>query len=175
MTEQEVPIGGQPLPPELSDRLKECGFDPGIPVYDIDPLDFDRDQIKRALFDSTYRNPITVTFRSDQDEWKDTPIGRGLEMVVELVRAVYVPCEPFVGSGLFGCYDKPEWYLRGFLYKSGSDPYPEVVRMHAYLEVDGGPEVGKIDRANVQVVRHPSGTDPSTPLVNESRVRVRSE
>jgi hypothetical protein len=156
----------EPLPPELSDRLKACGFDPGIPVDEITSVDFDLDHVKRALFDGTYQQPVQVTFRSDKERLQETPIGVGLPMVVELVQAVYVPLEPHAGSGLFGCINTPDWYLGGFLYKSGYDPYPEIIRMHAYLEVDSSSDGGStINSAIVQVVRHTTEADQSAPLV----------
>lgn len=166
MTEGQTPADTRPLPEEISERLKGLGFEPGIPVHEIDKVDFDFGHVKDALFGSTYRQPITVTFRSDKEALEETPIGVGLPMVVELVQAIYVPLEPSVGSGHFGCTNVPDWYLRGFLYKSGYDPYSEIIRMHAYLELGSDPdEMSKIEVARVQVVRHRMSVDRSEPLV----------
>jgi len=149
---------------QITTRLIAFGFDPGIPVYEIDKPDFEVDDLKRAVFESTYRKPVTLRFQSDKDEFMETPLAEGLHMVVELVRVFYAPSEPFVGSGLVGCYNEPEWYVRGFLYKSGFDPYPEVLLMHAYLQNDGK-EVSRIDQAVLQVVRNPSGVNPVDQMV----------
>jgi hypothetical protein len=148
---------------DMSERLVALGFDPGIPVHEVEDLDFDLDAVKRALFESTYQNPITLPFRFRSDI---PPYLADLElrMVVSAVQAYYEPYAPIVGmSRPLGCWSPPEWYVRGFLYKSGFDPYPEIVQMHVYLRTDGSEST--LHSALVQVVRHPSGADPSTPLV----------
>lgn len=164
---EDVPTSDQPVSPEISDRLKAFGFDPGIKVYSVEGVDFDVDLLKQALFDSTYKQPVTIPFRSERISLQGTALANGLGMVVELVQVYYCPREPHVGSGLLGCYNEPEWYVRGFLDKSGIDSNSEVIRMHVYLEVDGSEEhkAGKINRAIVQIVHRPSGADPATQLI----------
>jgi hypothetical protein len=149
-----------------SDRLKTLGFEPGIPVYLVEDVAFDLVRVRQALFESTYNSPITVVFQDSRDVMSEEPIGHGLPMVVELMQAVYVPAEAHVGSGVLGCHNTPDWYVRGFLYKSGFDPYPEVIPMHAYLEIADQDGSGKvIECAHVQIVRPCSGVDRSAPLV----------
>lgn len=149
---------------ELSCRLKSLGFDAGIAVYELVKVGFGLDLLKQALFDSTYREPVTVLLRAqDSEERVETPLTGGLDVVIEMAQAIYVPREPYQGSGHFGCWNAPHWYLRGLLYKAVVDPNPEVVRVHIYCEV-ASDDPGELDRAIVQVVRKPSGADPSTPL-----------
>jgi hypothetical protein len=162
--DRDVVPADEEIDTQTTTRLIAFGFDPGIPVYEINKPEFDVDLLKRAVFESTYRNPITITFRSDKGEMCETPLEEGLEMVVEFVQVFYGPREPHVGSGLVGCYNEPEWYVRGFLYKSGVDPYPEVLQMHAYLQ-SNGEELGKIDQALLQIVRNASGANPVDRMV----------
>lgn len=151
------------LSEEDSDMLKGFGFDPGIPVYAIDEIAFDLGQIKHALFDSTYRNPTILPFYTGSRHPGDDP-GVELYMVLELVQAYYPPYAPILGMGApLGCFNAPEWYLRGFLYKSPHDPYPEAIRMYVYIATGGSAD--DFNHAIVQVVRQPSGADPSIPLV----------
>jgi hypothetical protein len=134
-------------------------------VYEIDQLDFDLDQIKRALFESTYRKPVILPFYVGSRDPRDIG-GPGVElfMVVELVQAYYAPYAPHTNQKLpIGCFDTPEWYLRGFLYKSGFDVYPEVIRIHAYIATGGAAD--NINHAIIQIVRSPSEADPTTPLI----------
>jgi hypothetical protein len=163
MTEgqDEQHLSASPLTEEQSNLFKALGFDPGIPVYDFSKIQFDCDRLKEALFDSTCQHPITLPFLED-DVDPTCPIGVDLAMVAELVQAYYAPHEPRLDGKPIGCWEEPEFYLRGFAYKSGFDPDPEVVRMHVYLRVR---KKGEFAGATVQIVRQPSGADPSTPLV----------
>ena len=146
-----------------SAQLLGLGFDPGIPVYELEPVGFDLEGLEQALFGSTYRHPATVTFSSDKLEMQETPLEKGIEVLVESVQLFYIPREEHVGSGLVGCYPEPQWYLCGFVFKSGFDPYPETIRVHARLDNDSTDI--KIDKAVVQFVREPSGADSSTPML----------
>ena len=148
-----------------SDELKAFGFDPGIPVYEINQVnfDFDLDRVKQALFESTYQNPVTLPF-----EFGSNPGDGGsevtLHMIVEMVQAFYAPNIPSLSMKKpIGCIDAPEWYLRGYVYKSGFDPYPETIRMHVYIATGGA--ANDFNHALVQLVRRPSDADPSTRLV----------
>jgi hypothetical protein len=146
---------------EMSNLLKKFGFDPGVPVYDFTRIAFGVDRLKEALFDSTFEHPITLPFL-EADADPASPIGVNLAMVVETAQAYYAPHEPCLDGIPIGCWENPEFYLRGFAYKSGFDPYPEVVRMHVYLRVH---DKGQLEGATLQFVRKPSGADPATPLV----------
>lgn len=88
-------------------------------------------------------------------------------MVIELVQAVYRPFSINVGDTPVGCWEHPCLYLRGYLQKSAFDPYPETIRMHAFLDVE--PDEGTIEGGTVQLVRHPSGADPQTLLTRIKR------
>jgi hypothetical protein len=150
-----------------SDELKAFGFDPGIPVYEINQVDFnlfDLDRVKQALFGSTYRNPVTLPFRFGHHIPREPAPEVSLDMIVEMVQAFYPPNIPSLSMKKpIGCFDDPEWYLRGYVYKSGFDPYPETIRMHVYIATGGAGN--DFSHALVQLVRQPSGADPSTPLV----------
>jgi hypothetical protein len=150
---------------EISDTLKALGFDPGIPVYDLSKVEFGPDRVKEALFQSTLHRPVLLHF-SEDDADPSTPLGVDLSMVVESVQVYYAPREPRLDGKPIGCWEDPEFYLRGFAYKSGFDPYPEVIRMHVYLRVASG---SGFDGATLQIVREPSGADPSTPLAYGSQ------
>ena len=157
MTTEHDADMSQLLSEEMSDRLKAFGFDPGIPVYEDARPRFDLGDVQRALFQSTYRSPITLPFFFGE--------GRDIElhMVVRWVQAYFEPYAPDLRMRRpLGCYNEPEWYLRGFLYKSGFDVNPEVVPMHVYLTTDGGDP--KLHAALVQVVAAASEADPSTRL-----------
>jgi len=158
-----TPPPDETMATETSERLVGLGFDPGLPVYELEPVGFDLDNLKQALFGSTYREPVTVTFLSDKEDMQDTPLGFGVAVQVELVQLFFLPSEPHVGSGVVECHPEPQWYLRGFVFKSAFDPYPETIRVHARLDNDS-PEI-RIDKALVQFVRQPSGADPSTPMI----------
>jgi hypothetical protein len=148
---------------KLSGELKAFGFDPGVPVYAVDELDFDLDLVKKALFESTYRRPTTLPFYiGSRDPLDFTGPDLELDMVVELVQAFYAPREVRIGVTPVGCFDAPEWYLRGFAYKSGFDPHPDVICMHVYIATGGA--ANDFNHAIVQIVNHPSGVDPSTRL-----------
>lgn len=136
--------------------LKEFGFDPSVPVFDYVHVDFDIDQLKRALFDSDYSSPVTLPFLGGSAD-STTPTKIDLHMVVESVRASYESYEAEVDGVGINRYESPEYYVRGHLYRSGSDRTP--VPMHAYLRVS---ERNQLSSATVQVVLHPSGADPST-------------
>jgi hypothetical protein len=152
------------VPSEMSQQLKALGFDPGIPVYEIAGVSFPLGLVKSALFDSTYLNPTLLPLRSEREADAETPIGRGVNIVVEMVQAVYLPLEPHVGSGVFGCHEAPEWYVRGFLYMNPVGPGAPVC-VHLYLTVDGGTDREKIEIAMVQFVHEPSKSDPGAELV----------
>jgi hypothetical protein len=83
-------------------------------------------------------------------------------MVVESVQAYYAPYEPYIDGIPIGHWENPEFYVRGFVYKNGFNPCPGIVRMHVYLRVH---DKGQFEGATLQVMRAPSGVEPSTLLV----------
>lgn len=145
----------------LSQQLKALGFDPGTPVFEMSGT-ITMEQVQQALFASTYNKPVVVPFTYG-DEPSET---WSLPMVVELVQAIYEPFSISVGENPLGCWEHPCLYLRGYLQKSAFDPYPETIRMHAYLDVER--DEGTIEGGTLQLVR-PSGADPQTPLVRIER------
>jgi hypothetical protein len=149
---------GNPVDDRTSNLLKGFGFDPGIPVYDFVKIEFDIEEVKRALFDSNYSDPVTLPFRSETAD-SATPTNIDLQMVVELVRTSYSSYETEIDGVGINRYDSPEYYLRGYLYKGGDNR--ESVVMHVYLRVGGRNE---LDSATVQIVAQPSGADPSTTM-----------
>jgi hypothetical protein len=166
MTEEQAPTQQdhppRPLNQETSDELKAFGFDPGIPVYEVDEIGFSLDDLKRALFESIYRAPVALPINIGERGFASPDVE--LHMVVESVQAFYPPYTPNLDmKQSLGCSNVPEWYVRGFLYKSGFDAYPETIRMHVYITT--GDSADDFNYMIVQVARHPSGADPSTPLV----------
>lgn len=143
---------------EFSNQLKSLGFHPGCPVYET-ATDFDHELLQKALFESTYSKPIILPYVIDEyigetkDEWP-------VPMVVESVRAVYTPRAVGVGETPTGCWEDPEWFVTGFLYKSPFDPYQENVRMNALIHRSGL----ALTESYLQVVRNPTTVHPDTPL-----------
>ncbi len=147
----------RPLSDGDSELLKSFGFDPGIPVYEVEEIDFDVEELKRALFESDYSHPVTLMFRVPRTEF--SPYGYSdLPMAVELVQASYESYERRVEGIGVGRYDSPVYYLRGYLYTQGGD---RTIPMHVYLEVN---ERNDFSGAKVQIVIKPSRADPSEPL-----------
>ncbi|HEV3322099.1 MAG TPA: hypothetical protein VG147_07925 [Solirubrobacteraceae bacterium] len=143
---------------EDSALLKSFGFDPGIPVYDIEEIAFDVEELKRALFESDYDNPVTLIFQVPHTD-AATPDGcTDLPMVVELIQASYESYQRYVGGIGIGRFNSPVYYLRGYLYTQRSD---RTIPMHIYLTVG---ERNVFSSAIVQIVIRPSGADPSEPL-----------
>jgi hypothetical protein len=160
MTEAASPE--RPIESLVDDRtsklLREFGFDPGIPVHDHVQVDFDIAQLKAALFDSDYSNPVTLPFLGQHAD-STTPTDIDIRMVVESVRASYETYETEVDGIGVNRYESPEYYVRGYLYQSGC--HRAAVPMHVYLRVRGRNE---FSAATIQVVFQPSGADPSTPI-----------
>jgi hypothetical protein len=143
---------------EDSELLKGFGFDPGIPVYEVEEITFGVDELKRALFESDYHSPVTLMFRVPYTD-AATPDGcTDLPMAVELIQASYESYERHVDCIGIGRFDSPVYYLRGYLYTQGGD---RRVPMHVYLTVR---ERNAFTGAIVQIVLRPSGADPSEPL-----------
>ena len=126
--------------PRDDERLVHFGlFLPDQPTWACD-VDFTFDDVKAALFESTYSNPKYLEFKLDDH-------GSTMRVAVEAVRAVYVTYE----SGL-GCFKRPDWMIYGWLPKSGYDPHPDIVRVRCYLQAETN---NRFEGAEVQHV--PSG------------------
>jgi hypothetical protein len=125
-----------------STAARSCFAEGDYPLIEYNPLRFSLSDVRSALFDSTYRHPITVVFPSaDADESIKTDIS----VTVELVHAIYGLDE--TDQPLADCYDTPEWYIRGVgLFRTPAGPMRAPV--HAFL----GVQEDGIQSAVVQVV-----------------------
>jgi hypothetical protein len=160
MTESEQADSARLATEETDRQLKDLGFDPGIPVFEMTG-DIEREQIQQALFASTYRSPVTVPFTYTEPTGESCDTW-AMPMLVELVQAVYKSFGVCIGDAPLGNHEHPDLYLRGWLSKSAFDPYPETIRMHALLRIE--PDEGGIEHGILQIVRHPSGADPQSRL-----------
>jgi hypothetical protein len=154
------------LDKELSDRLKILGFEPGWPVMELSGFNFGIDRINEALMSSTYWRPSAVEFYyeqrvKDSDEDQKWP----LPMIPELIQALYEPFTPRLETLPVGCWDDPEWYIRGRLLRSGFDPHHGIDQMHVFIPHMETGEGHTIDICVVQLVRHHlPDADPTAPL-----------
>lgn len=144
------------LPEEKSDKLKQLGFDPGLPVYEVSS-DFTEQDLQRALFESQFQNPKPLTFVMDQLD-----MGWDLAFVIESLQLVYLPFVTGLSDKAFGCWDEPEYFLRGYLSMNPVDPDPKRIRINVYIEKDT-PDT--LDVTFLQVVREPSGAPADAPLI----------
>jgi hypothetical protein len=115
------------------DSLKERGFEAGEPVLSFDPS-FTLDDLKEAHYGSTYADPkpLRIEFTTDIV----------VQMVVGMSRAVYIAFEEFSDASYFGSYKRPDWYVEGWLARSGFDPYSEIVRVRLYLRTEPSGKFG---------------------------------
>lgn len=147
----------KPLAEDDSELLKSFGFSPGIPVYDVEEIEFDIGQLKRALFESDYSHPATLMFRVPYTEICPDGFSE-LPMIVELVQASYESYERHIAGIGVGRFESPVYYLRGYLNTQGGD---RTIPMHVYLSVS---ERNEFTGAKVQIVVKPSDADPLEPL-----------
>jgi hypothetical protein len=151
---------GASLQPDIAERLKKLGFDPGWPVYghssEDEPIELG--QVKAALFESSYLEPVVVPF-----EAKTPGVGLPDEvpMLLELAKLVWVPETVSESEVPLKCHNYPDWYLRGVLYKNSLLPDGTAVPMHAYLEM-GTPV--DMDGIYLQFVPRPSDLSADAPL-----------
>jgi hypothetical protein len=129
--------------------LKSFGFEAGETVLHFTP-NFTVAELREAHYGSTYDDPKPLRLTIGEDFV--------LPVVVEMTRAVYEAMDngvyDFISRNL-GCYRYPSWYGEGWLFKSGFDPYREVVRVRFYLVTDLG---GMFEDGYVQ--RIPDTPDP---------------
>lgn len=154
-------------------NLTAFGFEPDIPTYVIHymptgdepkPGTITVDMLKRALFESTYARPVVIPFVYDPGEG----LSWELPMVVELAQALYIPAirEGREGPAL-GCWEYPDWYLRGYLHKSPFDASVETTRMHVYITTDGGSE--DLGTAIVQLAHFSTQAVTDTPALPDPK------
>jgi hypothetical protein len=130
-----------------------------FPVIEFTTVPFDLQQVQRALFESTYRKPITLLFPKERAHIRK--IATDIAMTVELAHALYELNEDDEPSA--ECYDLPEWYLRGVAYFTGPTGEQEAAPAHVYLQIEEGSVIGL---SEVQVLidpdrleTRPAGTD----------------
>lgn len=107
-----------------SDRHKARGFVAGESVHEF-RIGFTKEELHQSLFESTYSNPSFI--RVELEPYTN------LDVIVTMAKQVYTEYTHHVSDSPLGCFDEPEWYLEGWVRKSGFDPYSEVVRVRAYL------------------------------------------
>src|ERR1700691_2974733 len=109
-------------------------FDPDIPTIEYDGVPFDLRRVQQALFDSTYRGPITLLFPKRK---ADEELNTDIHMTVDLAEALYESSEP----DRPGCYERPEWYLHGMAHFTGPAGESVTVPMHAFLGISEAGEI----------------------------------
>lgn len=124
----------------VSERFKSLGFEAGEALHEFDPK-FTMEDLQKSLFGSTYSRPHTLPV-----DLEDCDVH--LQVVVTMAKQIYTENTYLRTDSPLGCFDKPEWYIEGWLVKSGFDPYGEVVRVRALIEVssDGSWDVSHIQR-----------------------------
>lgn len=154
------------LSSEMSDELQALGFEPGWPVMELHGCDFGIDLIHEALIRSTYWRPRSVPFVYRQRPHEQREQLWRLDMVPELVQAIYVPYQVDEADRAIGCHDHPKWYARGRLLRGTFEPSRYIDRIHVVLEPMEA-QIGRtIDVCLVQLVRYVKpDADPRTPLV----------
>lgn len=137
---------GEKLKQDVSRDLKRSGFEAGESVFSFIPC-FTLEDVREAQFRNTY------------DEPKPVRIGLSdsivFNVVVQLVKSVFVGVKYSNTDNPLGCYKYPDWYIEGWLLKSGFDPYDEIVRIRMYVRVNSG---GEFENAFIQ--RIPKNSDP---------------
>lgn len=153
---------------DRADKLLELGFVPGFSIYETQIIDHEEsteaepitiDTLKRSLFESSYSKPVVVPLLHRTPD----NLRLSLSMVVELAQAIYQPMSLRVDDRPVGCWEYPDWYLRGYLHKSPFDASVETIRMHAYLNTEAGTEI--INEYLVQLVHEPTTAHADVPLL----------
>jgi hypothetical protein len=171
-----VPHDIDPVFGDRDGKLAKLGFVPGLPIYTTHNTDQDDESaggstitvetLKRALFESSYSKPrvVPLLYRTPDNLLPPLP----LPMVVELAQAIYEPMTLRVDDRPVGCWEYPDWYLRGYLHKSPFDATAETIRMHAYLNTEAG--TSAINVYYVQLVPEPTTTCDDAPLLAGGQV-----
>ena len=132
--------------PTIRDMFEAEAF---FPAIEFSKVPFDLRQVQRALFESTYRTPITLLFPKGYAHIRE--IATDITMTVELAHALYGLNEDEEPSA--ECYDIPDWYLRGVAHFTGPTGEQEAAPVHVYLQIEE--EDGSIGLSEVQVVIDP--------------------
>lgn len=111
-----------------ADRLRGRGFEPGESIYEFANC-FTLEELQKSLFASTYGEVFPVHLRN-------TDLDLDLPIVAAKVEARYNPSLYRTEDSPTGCYRHPDWYVEGWVIKSGFDPFDEVVRVRIYINAD---------------------------------------
>jgi hypothetical protein len=117
---------------------------------------FGLEDVRDALFASTYDVPRTLLFSVEQDD-DDWP----LFMLVLAARALWTPYRRRLNEIPTGRWPYANWYLEGYLFTSPLDETPERVPMRAYID---GIEQDPPTNTYVQVERFIADVPPVMPL-----------
>lgn len=168
-----APDDVDPIFQDRDGKLIKLGFVPGLPIYETHQVEggdppiaepFTVETLKRALFESSYSKPVVVPLRcSDPDN-----SSRLLPMVVELAQAIYEPMSVRKDERPVGCWEYPDWYLRGYLHKSPFDATAETIRMHAYLNTEVDTRI--INEYYVQLIHQQTTMLDAAPSFPEGKV-----
>ncbi|ARP71752.1 hypothetical protein LK07_20575 [Streptomyces pluripotens] len=113
---------------DLYEMFRGYGFEAGETIFIFTP-GFSLEDLKNAQFGNTYADPL--------------PIRIGLsasitfDVVVQTTTSVFVGVDHDGGDTPLGCFKHPDWYVEGWLMKSGFDPYEEARRVRLYLRAAG--------------------------------------
>lgn len=157
----------RPLSVDMSDRLKQLGFEAGWPIIVLSGSAQDESlgvsDFTESLRTSTYWAPCPVKLiYSFRDDCGDN--GWVFAIVPELVQAVYVPYTPRLEQHPIGCWEHPDWYIRGRLAHGGFNPDPHPDRVHIWME-SSNQEGALPEEFFVQLVRGDrTDTDPDACL-----------
>ncbi|MCX4742777.1 hypothetical protein [Streptomyces antibioticus] len=126
-------------PPQRDhDELRQLGFEGGTLVAQSKPR-FTVDDLKAALFNTTYGSPKTIPVK--------LPRGRTVQVVITKAEPRYAPNalkmsdEDYKGPPT--CYEYPDWYIEGWVADgiASFDAQGLRVRMFVYACGDDSPEL----------------------------------
>lgn len=145
---------GRPARPQgipINDELIKLGFDSENPFFEIhaEDIDFGITEVQRALFASTYQQPVTLPLLLRQIS--DSASER-FPMLVTCAGSLFEPQEVDQVGKPVGCYNHPDWLTHGHLIKSALDSYPETIWVVAKLTMDAADQE-KIELMEVQLIR----------------------
>lgn len=120
--------------PRRKNDLRNLGFEPGTVVADQTPS-FTLEDLKTALFSSTYRDPKTLTVT--------LPEGRTVKVAVSMAEPRYSVTLDDATHDAPTFYAYPDWYIEGWVDDGLATATAQGlrVRMYAYSGGDDSPEL----------------------------------
>ena len=103
------------------------GFEPGEPVHEYTYC-FSKEQLQEALFSSTYSTPVPVYLTQDGRRDSPSELIAKIPIVVTCVAPRFMLIGDATDATSVGGYDGPQWYVEGWVPKSGYDPVDSPVR-----------------------------------------------